>query len=169
MVNLLRCDASLWTGEGGACKWCGTSDTYATLGKGFCSKGCMAAFWNNHQYTRGKVVVLAWNSICRCDEVIEAYRYDYFVMQYQLITLEPPHVVCAGCGECEAQILNRGDRLTVNHIKPRYGIPTNQINCIHHIDNLEPLCWRCHEMLNRLEQDREAWLQWTARVRRGRL
>lgn len=165
MVNLLRCTASVWTGERGACKWRGTSDTYATLGKGFCTKACMAAFWNNHQYTRGKVLVYAWNSTCQCNAVVETYRYDYVLDEYRRVILDPPHVVCAGCGECEAEIVTRGDRLTTNHILPRYGIPTNEINCIHHIDNLEPLCWRCHEMLNRFEQDRDLWLQRLVRNR----
>lgn len=166
MVNILRCSLSKWTGERGACKWCNAKDVHATLGKGFCSKSCMASFWNNHQYTRAKALVFAWHATCGCRETVEKVGYDYYLLEWHSHMIEPPHVVCAACGECEAQVIERGDKMTVNHINPRYGIPTQEINCIHHVDNLEPLCWRCHEVLNKHDQDRSKLESFVAHLAR---
>lgn len=140
-VNLLTCTASAWRGAGDLCRWCNLE--FPTAGRIFCSMDCKAAYELNHRYWLGREYVLVWYTApCDCGR--------------------GPHRYCNGCGECEAQLRKRDDRLTVNHIEPRNGIPMSSRSCIHHLDNLEPLCWRCHEQLNKLGNTRQlldSWLE----------
>ena len=153
MVNVLHCELSLWRGDGELCRWCNADEPRA--GRRFCSRECTAAYANNHQYLRGRAIVLAWNRGCSCDAVIPKSRFDDVRLRREVWDDQPPHVVCVACGECEAEILERGDKITVNHIIPRNGIPTTQVDCVHHLENLEPLCWRDHEVLNQIDNQRD--------------
>lgn len=139
-VNLLKCELSAWRGAGDLCRWCNLHPPRG--GRRFCSRECLDAFAMNHQYMRGRELILRWSRDCDC--------------------ATGPHVLCNGCGECELLVNLRGDRITVNHVEPRMGIPCGEPNCIHHLENLEPLCWACHEQLNRLGNIRpqlDVWLR----------
>lgn len=128
-VNLLTCTASAWRGAGDKCHWCNLGMPKA--GRIFCSRECNEMYELNHRYWLGREYVLMWSEeACGCRG--------------------GPHRHCNGCGQCEGQVRSRQDRLTVNHIEPRNGIDMSHRSCIHHLENLEPLCWACHNMLNRL-------------------
>lgn len=132
MVNVLHCTLTTWRGDGELCRWCNTLPRRG--GKKFCGGVCAEAYYTNHVYGRSRGVCYR-NSIapCRCKD-------------YQLSTAEHGH--CAACKKCEGELELLGTRLTCNHIDPRMGIPTQLIHCIHHIENLEMLCWPCHNELN---------------------
>lgn len=139
MVNLLTCTASAWRGAGDLCRWCNVEEVRG--GRIFCSVRCTDAYKLNHQYGIGRDYVLMWSTeSCLCPS--------------------SPHRTCNACLECEGLIRKRQDRLTVNHIDPRNGIESIARDCIHHLDNLEPLCWRCHDQLNRLGNVRERLDDW---------
>lgn len=159
-VNLLTCSASAWRGAGDLCRWCNQGEAYVS--SKFCSRACVEAYALNHQYTRGRELVLTWHRTCKCDVVITKSRYNFFELKREFWEAEPPHVVCVGCGDCEARILGRNDRLTINHIIPCNGEPAGIAGCYNHLENLEPLCWSCHEQLNKLGNDREKLEPWIA-------
>lgn len=146
-VNLLTCTANAWRGAGDLCRWCNVETPRG--GRLFCSVECTSAYELNHRYWLGREYVLVWSGRpCSCRT--------------------SPHRHCNACRECEGQIRARKDRLTVNHIEPRNGIDPSHRSCIHHLDNLEPLCWRCHEQLNRLGNVRDrldVWLETEGLVR----
>jgi hypothetical protein len=155
MVNLLTCTASAWRGAGDLCRWCNVGQVRG--GRIFCSVRCADAYQLNHRYWIGREYVLMWSTApCLCPIAPIGTSRKAFVR-----TLRPlPHRTCNACLECEGRILARGDRLTVNHIEPRNGIEISARDCIHHLDNLEPLCWRCHDQLNRLGNVRERLDDW---------
>lgn len=138
-VNLLTCSASLWRGAGDLCRWCNQGEAYAS--SKFCSRPCTEAYALNHQYARGRELILAWNRVCTCDAVLTKSRYNFFERQREFWQSEPPHVVCVGCFDCEAKIIGRNDIVTVNHIDPCDGRDPFIPGCYNHLDNLEPLCW----------------------------
>lgn len=143
-VNLLHCTASSWRGAGDLCRWCNVGEAHDAWR--FCSTECIKLYALNHQYPRAKLHVIASHRTCSCP---------------QRAGWEPaPHVVCQGCGECEFKVLARDDKITVNHIVPRNGIALSAFDCIHHLDNLEPLCWKCHEQLNRIGNVRSDLTLW---------
>jgi hypothetical protein len=76
-------------------------------------------------------------------------------MRVEYLSFAKPHGLCAACGRCEEQLKRAGDKLTCNHIDPRMGLPMGLSHCIHHMDNLEMLCWRDHELLNKLGNQRD--------------
>jgi hypothetical protein len=148
MVNLLRCDASPWRGDNELCRWCNAAPIRAA--NRFCSRECVQAYADNHVYARGRILTIeASKGRCDCPPPITS-RLGYIadgVMKYHETW---PHPRCAACGECEGQVIDRGDTLSVNHIEPRYGIPMGRPDCIHHLTNLEVLCWHDHALLNKL-------------------
>lgn len=145
MVNLLTCTASAWRGAGDMCRWCNLEQVRG--GRIFCSMACSDAYQLNHRYWIGREYVLMWSTRpCFCPD--DSTRMPL------------PHRSCSACLECERMIRRRGDRLTVNHVDPRNGIECSARDCIHHLDNLEPLCWRCHDKLNQLGNVRERLDDW---------
>lgn len=151
MVNILRCSLSPWRGDGELCRWCNTNAPRG--GRNFCSRACAGEYYDNHVYGRGKQIVYEMaKGPCDCPDAMspQGAYIDLSDMRVKYLRFKKPHVICNGCGECEEQIVARGDKLSINHIDPRNGIPGIEINCIHHMDNLEVLCWRDHEILNKL-------------------
>lgn len=141
-VNLLGCTASNWRGARDMCRWCNLERPKG--GRIFCSVDCKTSYELNHRYWVGREYVLLWSTgPCDCRT--------------------GPHRHCNACGECEGIIRARKDHLTVNHIQPRNGIDMSHRDCIHHLDNLEPLCWSCHDMLNRLGNVRWRLSDWIER------
>lgn len=133
MVNVLHCPESLWRGDGELCRWCNSARRTGKW-KNFCGRTCAQEFYDNHVYGRGRE---------RC---YEASRGPCSCQDYQISTAL--HGRCAACDRCEGDLARAGDRLTCNHIEMRNGIPMGLVHCIHHISNLEMLCWGCHEALN---------------------
>ena len=158
MVNMFSCSQSAWRGSNPLCRWC--NENIAYYGK-FCSKACLSDYADNHYYQRGKERVL--REAPRCSHKGMSPQGAYLVdMKVHYFQVKPPHVLCAGCGECEEEVVRRGDKITINHIIPRDGYPLHGSGCIHHLENLEPLCWRCHARLNQLGNVRErldVWLE----------
>lgn len=150
-VNLLRCTASPWTGDPEVCRWCGVLPVRHS--NRFCSRECLVGYRDDHLYARAKYVVLeASRAPCPCPpgRTIKKRWYDPQSDRVVYDEIPPPHRHCSSCGRCEAQLHAVEDRLTVNHIVPRMGLQFGELNCIHHQDNLEPLCWTEHEALNRI-------------------
>jgi hypothetical protein len=153
MVNILLCELSLWRGDGEMCRWCNAAP--ARGGRNYCSRECMAEYADNHYYFRGRERVgEASRTDCGCRSMSPQGAYLDENMRVQYLQFKPPHRTCAACGECEQQIWLRGDKLTCNHIVPREGLAMNVAHCIHHMTNLEMLCWHDHELLNKLGNKR---------------
>jgi len=153
-VNVLHCTLSAWRGDGELCRWCNVNPPRG--GERFCSLLCVADYADNHVYVRGRQKVFqASQGPCDCVSMSPqgAYLDENLRIQYLISPL--PHMICAACGECEEQVARRGDRLTCNHITPRNGIPMSERDCIHHVDNLEVMCWHDHSLLNSLDQRRD--------------
>lgn len=157
-VNLLRCSMSLWTGGHDRCRWCDRRSPGVSRRWRFCSRLCTAAYADNHLYARAKWIVLeASRRPCPCPPEAGIVKRWYDPQSERVVTdvIPPPHRHCTGdCGRCEGQIQADGDRLTVNHVDPRLGIGFQALDCIHHQDNLEPLCWSEHHELNLLLNER---------------
>lgn len=135
-VNVLKCSLSPWTGDPERCRWC--NERGCSRFRRFCSRECVTTYADNHMYARGRLIVLdATRAPCQCGVGI----------RIEGLTL--PHRHCTSCGRCEGQLLEVGDKLTVDHVDPRWGIPMGQPNCIHHLANLRPLCWSEHALKNR--------------------
>lgn len=132
MVNVLYCLESPWRGDGALCRWCNARPPRGN--RRFCSKECSQGYYDNHVYARSKMLCY------------EASRTPCSCQDYQLDT--KLHGRCAACKRCEGELALVGDKLTCNHIDPRNGIEMTLVHCIHHVSNLEMLCWSCHEALN---------------------
>jgi len=153
-VNVLNCTVSAWRGDGALCRWCNVNPPRG--GERFCSIACVKDYADNHIYVRGKERVFKKaEGPCGCRSLSRWGGYIDEGGNVRKLVSPLPHAICAACGECEEQVFQRGDKLTCNHITPRNGIPLSERDCIHHMDNLEALCWRDHDLLNRLSQRRD--------------
>ena len=133
-VNPLHCSLSIWTGLEGYCRWC--DKQLQAVQKRWCSGECLMAWRLQHRYflARQFVMKLARGK-CLC------VRTDN----------EPRHVICAGCGGCEAVIALRGSIMTCDHIIPRNG-DKSRFSCKHHVSNLQILCSTCHDKKSKLDE-----------------
>lgn len=144
MVNVLYCSESPWRGDGELCRWCNARRIRGAKKK-FCSVECSEAYYTNHIYTRAREACYqASVGPCHCRD-------------WQLSN--DAHGHCAACKRCEGQLREAGEKLTCNHIDMRNGIPMGLIHCIHHVSNLEMLCWPCHNALNMRGNKGRPWAE----------
>lgn len=157
MVNVLYCELTPWRGDNEKCRWCNAP----RRNRSYCGKECMTAYLNNHYYWRGRVVVSeASRGPCNCPDPITPQLGYFDGNHVKYLKHAKPHRLCAACGDCEEVIYARGDRLTCNHIEPRNGIKMSHADCIHHMNNLEMLCVRDHDLLNSLGNVRSRLISW---------
>lgn len=124
-ADMSKCELSRWSGDERACRWC--NKQLQGRQRAWCSKAHMRAFRLNHYYTKARAeCVRRYSKPCGCVGVRK-------------------HVVCARCGRCSGKIAVYGYKMECNHISPRNG-DKSSISCLHHQDNLEMLCWECHQV-----------------------
>ena len=132
-VSLLaQCDLANTSGIG--CAWCGAE--LPKRRRTWCSDRCANEFWSNH-----------WWSLARA----AAKRRDKY--RCRRCSHEPPKRPTRRRYPVEAEYkaamrtwrrARRTERVEVNHIvqaKGRHG----SLSCVHHLNNLETLCVRCHK------------------------
>jgi 5-methylcytosine-specific restriction endonuclease McrA len=99
----------------------------------WCSDACGRRFWTNHWWTLARRA---------------AKRRDKYACRR--CGHKPPKR-----GDPHFRALRKTERLEVNHRIEALG-RHGEISCVHHLDNLETLCVRCHKTETALGRERRA-------------
>jgi len=138
-VLLSACTLAHTSGTG--CAWCGAE--LPKRRRTWCSDRCGDAFWNNHWWSLARRAAKRRDKYCcrRCGERApkRPIRANF--------TREKAYKDAIRTWRQN----RKSERLEVNHIVPAAG-NHRQLSCLHHLNNLETLCVRCH----RVETDKLA-------------